>query len=160
VLCPTTLTFIGILLVYIFGIIKLAHFARDAPFVMIPMGIWMTFVNAFVQGEWSKGLLVYIQLCMPINVWTCAAMACLLHPLMLWVMPGRYGAWVDAKRRKREEGGKVGDLEAGDREGGGEGESEVTPLTGRGFRRDEHGVLVENPQSTARLHDSYEEIRS
>lgn len=127
----------------------------------------MTFVTAFVNGEWSKGgMLIYLQLMMPINVWTCATMQVLLHPLGLWAMPRAYGAWVEEKKRRREEGGKVGggdgDVESGEGVDGqvdGQRESEVTPLTGRGFRRDEEGVLVEDPGSRDRLHDLYEEIR-
>jgi hypothetical protein len=160
-LCPTTSTLIGLCIAFLLGIIRLNYFMRDAPFIMFPWGIWMTIMNI----EWSKGnFLVYFQMFLPINIWIVATLGVLFHPFFLWIMPVRYGRWVEDKKKRREEREvarikrKIGDIEVGQPPG--EVNEEASLLTGRGFTRNTDGAYVENPRSTARVHDLYEEIRS
>jgi hypothetical protein len=125
---------------------------------IVPTIMILTFINI----DWKKQVVVNLQLVLPINIWIGVMLNTLLHPLMVWLLPGSYGRWTEYTRQQREEALVAGikgtnvDIEA---LGQGENDGE-TPLTGRGFVRDRNGALVENPVTQVQARDLYEEMRS
>jgi len=162
-LCPTTLTFLATCIAFTLGIIKLQSFNPGVLFILVPNFIVILLFNI----EWRKGVLVSLQMLLPMYVWSFTTVAGLMHPLLMWLSPS-YRSYIKRQReqkvQKETEMNTImdPDLEAGDLRNEDEGTPllPMLPLTGRGFRRNPDGAYVENPQARALVPDLYDRIRS
>lgn len=141
-LCPSTITLIGVCAAFVACLIKWSSFHLDSPIELMPFPVIMVFLSI----KWTR-ILESMQMMLPITIWSCHSIRALLDPLYKLAMPVAYTRQVElnkeARRLAKERRNKrmVGDMEAGELRH----VNEQTPLTGACFARDENGAYVEIP---------------
>lgn len=126
-LCPSTLTLIGMCIGFIVCIVKWISFHSDSPTEIMPYPLILMILNI----KWTD-ILVSVQMLLPMNIWICYAVRALFDPFFKWAMPGTYAILLEHKkeaRRLAEEKRnkkKIEDMELGEPTHS----NEQTPLTG------------------------------
>ncbi|KAH7389241.1 hypothetical protein BKA64DRAFT_725843 [Cadophora sp. MPI-SDFR-AT-0126] len=160
-LCPSTITLIGVCATFVACLIKWRPLRLDSPIELMPFPI----IGLFLSIEWTR-ILESIQMMLPITIWSCYFVRALLDPLYKLAMPVTYARQVELKKearrlaKERWNKGMVGDIEAGDLRH----VNEQTPLNGACFAGDGNGGYVEIPHNDELGREgvrvSYDELRS
>lgn len=139
-LCPSTIGFVIALPTFFLCVFTWHRFHVESTIAASLYTTWMTLVlNHF------KDIIVSTQMMLPINLWSTYTMIAVGDALFKWMMPIRYNRLLESRRetrrRAKERWNKANGM---DLEANGLGQiDENTPLTGRGFARDDNGAYVE-----------------